>query len=94
MLAFAYTAPISALIHLCDREPAKTEEATGKIEAFSRHFIATYSFKETDIEKTPSFRMFAGNSPYAYQGEDGIVIPAGKNGNNRRGGSYGVCILG
>ena len=24
MLAFAYTAPISALIHLCDREPEKT----------------------------------------------------------------------
>jgi len=42
MLAFAYTAPISALIHLCDREPAKTEDAIRKIEAFSRHFIATY----------------------------------------------------
>ena len=39
MLAFAYTAPISALIHLCDREPEKTEEAIGQIEAFSRHFI-------------------------------------------------------
>ena len=45
MLAFAYTAPISALIHLCDREPEKTEEAIGKIEAFSRHFIATYGVK-------------------------------------------------
>ena len=42
MLAFAYTAPISALIHLCDREPERTEEAIGKIEAFSQHFIATY----------------------------------------------------
>lgn len=42
MLAFAYTAPISALIHLCDREPEKTEEAIRKIEAFSRHFIKTY----------------------------------------------------
>ena len=42
MLAFAYTSPISALIHLCDREPAKTEDAIRKIEAFSRHFIATY----------------------------------------------------
>ena len=41
MLAFAYTAPISALIHLCDREPEKTEEAIRKIEAFSRHFIRT-----------------------------------------------------
>ena len=42
MLAFAYTAPISALIHLCDREPEKTDEAIAKIEAFSRHFVKTY----------------------------------------------------
>ena len=42
MLAFAYTAPISALIHLCDREPEKTEETIRQIEAFSRHFIQTY----------------------------------------------------
>ena len=45
MLAFAYTAPISALIHLCDREPEKSEEAVAKIEAFSRHFIMTYGMK-------------------------------------------------
>ena len=43
MLAFAYTAPISALIHLCDREPEKTEEAMALIEAFSRHFVKTYA---------------------------------------------------
>ena len=43
MLAFAYTAPISALIHLCDREPEKTEEAMRQVEAFSRHFIKTHS---------------------------------------------------
>ncbi len=42
MLAFAYTAPISSLIHLCDREPEKTEEAMAQIEAFSRHFVKTY----------------------------------------------------
>ena len=42
MLAFAYTAPISALIHLCDREPEKTEAAMAQIEAFSRHFVKTY----------------------------------------------------
>ena len=42
MLAFAYTAPISALIHLCDREPGKTEEAMAQIEAFSRHFVKVY----------------------------------------------------
>ncbi len=42
MLAFAYTAPISALIHLCDREPDKTDEAMARIEAFSRHFVKVY----------------------------------------------------
>ena len=42
MLAFAYTAPISALIHLCDREPEKTDDAIAQIEAFSRRFIGTY----------------------------------------------------
>ena len=45
MLAFAYTTPISALIHLCDREPEKTEEAAAQIEAFSRHFIKVYGVK-------------------------------------------------
>jgi len=42
MLAFAYIAPISALIHLTTREPEKTAEAMEKIEAFSEHFIKTY----------------------------------------------------
>ena len=42
MLAFAYTTPISALIHLCDREPDKKEAALAKAEAFSRHFVKTY----------------------------------------------------
>ena len=46
MLAFAYTAPTSSLIHLCDREPEKADEAMAQIEAFSRHFV----------------RAFAGNS--------------------------------
>lgn len=46
MLAFAYTAPISALIHLCDREPQKTPEALEQIEAFSRHFIKTYGMDQ------------------------------------------------
>ena len=45
MLAFSYVTPISALIHLCDREPEKTEDAAAQIEAFSRHFIATYGVK-------------------------------------------------
>ena len=46
MLAFAYTAPISALIHLCDREPDKTQEALKQVEAFSRHFIRIYGMGE------------------------------------------------
>jgi AcrR family transcriptional regulator len=49
MLAFAYTAPISALIHLCDREPGKTEEAIRQIEAFSRHFVRIYGKKEAKL---------------------------------------------
>ena len=39
MLAFAYTAPVSALIHLCDREPEKAEDAMTQVETFSRFFI-------------------------------------------------------
>lgn len=42
MLAFAYTTPITALIHLCDREPEKVPEAMAQIEAFAGHFIASY----------------------------------------------------
>ena len=48
MLAFAYTAAISALIHLCDREPEKTEAATARIEAFVRHFIETCGVTDRD----------------------------------------------
>ena len=42
LVALAYTAPISALIHLCDREPEKTDDALVRIETFARHFIKTY----------------------------------------------------
>ncbi len=42
LLAFSYTAPVSALIHLCDREPEKTDDALTRIETFARHFISTY----------------------------------------------------
>ncbi len=48
MLAFAYTIPISALIHLCDREPEKTEDAVKRAEAFIRHFIRTYGVKDNE----------------------------------------------
>lgn len=42
LLAFSYTAPVSVLIHLCDREPEKTDDALARIEAFVRLFIKTY----------------------------------------------------
>ena len=42
MLAFAYTTPISALIHYCDREPEKEPEIMGQVEAFVKHFIRIY----------------------------------------------------
>ena len=42
MVAFAYIAPISALIHLCDREPEKMNEALDRIEAFCHHFMKVY----------------------------------------------------
>ena len=42
LLAFSYTAPISALIHLCDREPDRTDDALDRIEALARLFIQTY----------------------------------------------------
>ena len=46
MLALAYTAPISSLIHLCDREPEKTEDAMKQAEEFSWHFIRVYGQKD------------------------------------------------
>ena len=42
MLAFIYTAPVSTLVQLCDREPERYEEVTKQIEAFVEHFISTY----------------------------------------------------
>ena len=51
MLAFAYTAPISSLIRLCDREPDRIAEATAKAEAFVRHFIETYGAEENADER-------------------------------------------
>ena len=48
MVAFAYTAPISALIHMCDREPEKTEEMMAQVEAFINHFISTYGVTENE----------------------------------------------
>ena len=45
MLAFSFTPPISALIHLCDREPDRHDEAFERMEAFVQHFIAIHAVK-------------------------------------------------
>lgn len=42
MLAFVFTAPITTLIHYCDREPEKEPEIMRQIEAFIKHFIRMY----------------------------------------------------
>ncbi len=42
MLALAFTAPITTLIHYCDREPEKEPEIMRQIEAFVKHFIKMY----------------------------------------------------
>ncbi len=63
LLAFANTSPISALIHLCDREPEKTEDAIRKIEAFSRYFIAVYGMRSVkNTHRTATKRM-----PFAWK---------------------------
>ena len=43
MLAFSFTAPISALVHLCDREPDRQKDVFTRMEAFVRHFIAMHA---------------------------------------------------
>lgn len=45
-LAFSFTAPITALIHLCDRSPEKTPGALAEIEQFTRQFIAVYGINQ------------------------------------------------
>ena len=42
MLAFAYTTPITALIHYCDREPEREPEILQQMESFVKHFIRIY----------------------------------------------------
>lgn len=42
MLAFAFTSPITALIHCCDREPDREPEILRQIEEFVKLFLKTY----------------------------------------------------
>ena len=43
MLAFAYTAPITALVHLSDREPDRKAEIMERIGAFAARFAAEHA---------------------------------------------------
>lgn len=45
LLALTFTAPITSLIHYCDREPEKEPEIMEQIEAFVKHFIMMYERK-------------------------------------------------
>ena len=45
MLAFSFTPPISALIHLCDREPERQPEAFAKMEAYLRYFLDLHAVR-------------------------------------------------
>ena len=42
MLALTFTAPITSLIHYCDREPEKESEIMDRIERSVKHFIRAY----------------------------------------------------
>ena len=55
MLAFSFTAPITALIHYCDREPGKEPEIMQQMEAFVKHFIKTY---ERIADETGSYQIY------------------------------------
>jgi len=48
-LSISYTAPITTLIHLCDREPERKDETITKIETFVKQFINNYKIKDDVI---------------------------------------------
>lgn len=48
MVAFAFTTPITALVHQRDREPKREQEILMQLEAFLRHFIQIYGIGETE----------------------------------------------
>ena len=58
MLAFAYTSPITALVHLCDREPEREAEVREELERFLRHFAASYCAEPSSpVIKTERLRL-------------------------------------
>ena len=42
LLSMSFTAPITQLIQMCDREPEREQEAMERIKAYLRHFIRVY----------------------------------------------------
>lgn len=48
MIAFAFTTPITALVHQRDREPENEQEILAQLKAFLRHFIQIYGIGETE----------------------------------------------
>lgn len=42
LLAFAFTSPVTSLIHYCDREPEMEPEIMSQIESFVKHFVKMY----------------------------------------------------
>lgn len=46
LLAFEFTAPVSMLIHMIDREPAREAEAMERIQRHLNHFIEIYKKEE------------------------------------------------
>ena len=45
MLAFVFTAPITSLIHYCDREPEREPEIMKKLKVYVKHFIKMYGIE-------------------------------------------------
>ena len=46
IVAFAFTTPITALVHQRDREPEREREILAQLEAFLRHFIQIYGIED------------------------------------------------
>jgi len=52
LLALDYTAPITMLIHLCDREPQRETEIVEKIKEHIEHFLSVYENNHPNDDNT------------------------------------------
>lgn len=52
LLALDYTAPITILIHLCDREPENEEKITKRIQEHIEHFLSVYGNNNPSDDNT------------------------------------------